>query len=260
MLPHHREKITWQDAIADFTADRVDLSRQTLGNYTRFFHHFRSVITVDFLLVGRMHLIRYLQRYDHAPSYNTELSKVAGFFGWASDFYNIPNPAAKLRQKKVIDEPKPYILSDADYARIVASKGKHRDRCVFLANTGLRAAEFCNMQVVGHTVSVLGKGGKRRTVPLNQTALELIPRLKLVKSICSLYGSISRFGVKIGLPKLHPHSLRHYFATRLVKQQANIADVAKLLGHSDIKVTIAYYYHPDELDSVVKLLDEQPPL
>lgn len=56
---------------------------------------------------------------------------------------------------------------------------------------------------------------------------------------------LARFGKRYGIPDLHPHKLRHSFASVAITHGADIASVSEKLGHSDKSVTLRMYTHAD---------------
>ncbi|OHC27501.1 MAG: hypothetical protein A2Y50_15255 [Pseudomonadales bacterium RIFCSPLOWO2_12_59_9] len=125
---------------------------------------------------------------------------------------------------------------------------------------------------------VRGKGNKDRLVPLTSAALEALQKylkirasfLKKGKESPWLFPSSSREGhltrqrfgqllkelaAKVGMnPQiLSPHTLRHAFATHLLRHGADLMIVQKLLGHSDISTTQIYtHVAQDDLAEMVK--------
>ena len=149
-----------------------------------------------------------------------------------------------------------------------------RDRALFeLAYaSGLRVSELCGLQrnhldLAERCVRVTGKGGKQRLVPFGAAAeralrdwLEhgrpgLAPRARHDTVFVNRRGTaLSRMGFwKIlrahasaaGLTaRVHPHALRHSFATHLLEGGADLRVVQELLGHASISTT-AVYTHLD---------------
>ncbi len=56
---------------------------------------------------------------------------------------------------------------------------------------------------------------------------------------------LKRFGKRYSIPDLHPHKLRHSFASVAITHGADIASVSEKLGHSDKSVTLRMYTHAD---------------
>jgi integrase/recombinase XerC/integrase/recombinase XerD len=148
-----------------------------------------------------------------------------------------------------------------------------RDRALFeLAYaSGLRAEELVTLDVHSvdfdsETVRVEGKGGKTRVVPVGEPALRALERyltagrpaldgqgdaaLLLSKSGQRLSTSDVRRRLRIwarrsapGAPALvdvHPHALRHSFATHLLEGGADLRSIQELLGHATISTTQVY--------------------
>ena len=251
-------QMSWQEAINAFIADRVDLSPTTVKVYTDTLTRFFAATGATVDQVGRLHILRYLQRYAASGAYNNNLSALKSFFDWAADYLNIANPAAALRRKRLTCPRPARVITAAEYQRIAATKGSARGQIVFLANTGLRASEFVGLRpcdIAADHIAVFGKGAKPRTVPLNRTAQEVIRNLNFPKSYNTLRHNCVRMARRCGIPQFGPHALRHYFATTLIDKGAPLAAVSRILGHADIRTTVAYYYHPGDLPDVVALLD-----
>ena len=164
-------------------------------------------------------------------------------------------------------------LMDACKGRTPIDK---RDRTIIftLYKMGLRAKELCNLNLddidwVNGIMTIRGKGGKIRYVPIPHDLLKgkNVPSLlNYVKywrfntdkkalfttqkgriSPVYLRSIIKKRARQAGLPWIHPHSLRHYYATNLLRAGVNIRVVQELLGHADIKTT-GIYLHIIETD------------
>lgn len=134
--------------------------------------------------------------------------------------------------------------------------------------SGLRVSEAINLEISNvffddGFLRVFGKGSKERIVPVGNTALKFISLYikesrNLLKSknsdnfvFLNFRGSkLSRMGilnilkkycVESGIKKsVHPHTLRHSFATHLLQGGADIRVIQEMLGHSDISTTQIY--------------------
>lgn len=144
-----------------------------------------------------------------------------------------------------------------------------RDRAILevLYGCGLRASELCALDVSSllpeeGLVRVWGKGGKERVVPLLGTAAGAVssylasgrPSLDRSGACAALFLNVrgtrisrqsvhaicERYGRLAGIEGLHPHTLRHSFATHLVEGGADLRVVQELLGHSSIQTTQIY--------------------
>jgi integrase/recombinase XerD len=144
-----------------------------------------------------------------------------------------------------------------------------RDRAMLevLYATGLRVSELANLMLENINLEegflvCFGKGGKERVVPVGRTACEFTSRyIAEVRPLFVRSGSVflfltrrgknfTRQGVwkilrdyaaKAGLAgKVHPHILRHSFATHLLERGADLRSVQLMLGHSQVTTTQIY--------------------
>jgi integrase/recombinase XerC len=144
-----------------------------------------------------------------------------------------------------------------------------RDRAILelLYGAGLRVSECCGLDVRDvdsrrATVTVLGKGAKVRRLPLGEPALVAVQRylqegratlLEQDTSVEALFVNsrgrrmtprdVRRVLQRHPLPDgrvLHPHSLRHAYATHLLEGGADLRAVQELLGHADVGTTQIY--------------------
>ncbi len=142
-----------------------------------------------------------------------------------------------------------------------------------LYSSGLRSAELLNLDVAASPnaigwldmdaaeVHVLGKGSKRRTVPVGEAALAALRQwLAMRGEVSAPDGNalfLSRLGRRLtpmqlrnrlkqlaqqaGLPThVHPHMLRHSFASHLLQSSGDLRAVQELLGHAHISTTQVY--------------------
>lgn len=130
--------------------------------------------------------------------------------------------------------------------------------------SGLRLSEVTNLQLAEidwseQTLRITGKGNKTRLVPFGKTArtrleawLNIRPSFLRGEHNIVFVGKtgkpltpraveqrFARFGESCGM-KLHPHQLRHSFATHLLQSSGDLRAVQELLGHSDISTTQVY--------------------
>ncbi|MCL2647456.1 MAG: site-specific tyrosine recombinase XerD [Phycisphaerales bacterium] len=143
--------------------------------------------------------------------------------------------------------------------------------------SGLRASELAELNLEDlhfdlGVVRILGKGQKERIVPLGKHAIHAIndylntlrPELINVKTTRAkaaankvfltrsggpmtriiLWQLVRKFARQAGIHAIHPHTLRHTFATHLLSGGADLRVVQELLGHSNV-VTTQIYTHVD---------------
>jgi integrase/recombinase XerD len=189
------------------------------------------------------------------------------------------NPAASLqlpRRARTL----PRALSPSETERLIeAATGTSprtlRDRALveLLYGAGLRVSEATGLEKGGvsleeRIVRVVGKGGKERLVPLGRPAAEAVRRyLALGRPhldrryrpelfLNARGGALTRAGAFLVLKKLadraglepgrvHPHLLRHSFATHLLEGGADLRSVQEMLGHADLGTTERYTHVSD---------------
>ena len=227
----------------------------------------------------RQHLRHYLV-YRHQQglsprSLQRQLSCVRAFLFFLQQQHLITdNPADGLKAPKTGQLlPKPVDIDQLQHALDHADDGQTetelRDKAIlelFYA-CGLRLAELVSMDVnqldfQQQQVRVLGKGNKERLVPFGQQAsLALQAWLKIRpnwlkdpddqalflgvrgKRInrATVQQTLARIGQEQGLrDRLHPHRLRHSFASHLLESSGDLRGVQELLGHADISSTQIY--------------------
>jgi integrase/recombinase XerC len=224
------------------------------------------------------------------------LSGWRGFYHWLGRQGLVAvNPVADVRAPKAA-KPLPKALGVDDAVRLAesladASTGdpveQARDRCLveLLYGSGLRLGELLGLDVTGAPpavgwvdaqaaeVHVLGKGSKRRTVPVGRAALHaladwLAVRGQWAPSAGLVAGSdrhadgfralfINRRGTRLSpqqarlalrqrsaqaglVTPVHPHMLRHSFASHLLQSSGDLRAVQELLGHAHIATTQVY--------------------
>ena len=162
---------------------------------------------------------------------------------------------------------------------------KWRTMVRLLADTGMRRGECCGLQwkdidFKQNTITISGnlcytktagvymdtpKNGKSRTVDVDPQVIALLRRLRqeqarhaMSKWVFTQDGSpevmhpqsptryLSQFAKRYGISDLHPHKLRHSFASVAITNGADIASVSEKLGHTDKAVTLRMYTHADQ--------------
>jgi site-specific recombinase XerD len=154
--------------------------------------------------------------------------------------------------------------------RLQAPTG-HRDLCMMtlMLNAGLRASEVLHLRgrdidwTSGQLMVREGKGKKDRTLWLSEVDLELLRAWRSRRPTAgellftTLHGTpvkdrdlramVKRRARKAGISKdVHPHMLRHTFATDLYRVTKDIRLVQKTLGHADLSTTMIYTHLVDD--------------
>ena len=214
-----------------------------------------------------------------ASSVNRCLSSVRGFYRWMARFNKREdNPSSTLRNVKA-PVKLPSVLWEnemADFAALPDTAGilwPVRDKALILAmySAGLRVSEAVSLSMENISGSleearITGKGGKMRYVFFSDEAktaiAEYLPQRKARLGMAGIDGKkgalfvnrkglpisvpgvrwiISRYAQHSGLGKnIHPHSLRHSFATHLVNSGCDVRIVQEMLGHSSLSTTQRY--------------------
>lgn len=182
------------------------------------------------------------------------------------------NPAEAVRSPRRPARLPRYLTKD-DAARLLAAPSGTayedvRDRAILetLYACGLRVSELLglkpeSMNLADGWVRVLGKGSKERLIPIHARAATALrfylaerekrfktpaPELFLGRSGRKLsrvqfWRRLKELGVRAGLKdRLHPHLLRHTFATHLLQGGADLRAVQEMLGHADLATTQIY--------------------
>ncbi len=252
-------------------------SELTAENYARDLRHLFE-LTADTPLANlSVHQIRRYIAQLHSKglggrSLARMLSAWRGFFTYLMrDHGFIDNPCAGLRAPK---SPKtlPQALSPDEAARLVELPADTpeaiRDKAMFelFYSSGLRLAELvgldpAQLDMIADEVRVTGKGNKTRIVPLGQHAVAalqawLAVRDQLAKPdegalFVGARGSritprvvqlrMKQWGIRQGITSnVHPHLLRHSFATHVLQSSGDLRAVQEMLGHASISSTQVY--------------------
>ena len=183
----------------------------------------------------------------------------------------------------------PLILSVDEVSRLIdaADTPFHRTLLMTAYGTGARRAEIANLQLADIDKSMRrihireGKGGKDREVPLSPVLYDELrqhylrlgrkPKLWLFPGGVhhtsddpitdkTIWHACRTAAQSAGLHKaVHPHTLRHCFATHLYDSGTDICTIQKLLGHYDLKQTIRYIHLSSRhMNALVNPLDQLP--
>ena len=221
------------------------------------------------------------------------LSAWRGFYLWLANQKGLVNksPLSDIKAPKR-KKPLPKALSVEQAINLVESANKEsvqaddflraRDRAIveLLYSSGLRLSELLGIDLnpietkeyssagwidfEAGEVMVLGKGKKRRTVPVGEAALHALKDWLAVRASHALTGKevvqalfinkqgkrasartiqqhLAALAVKAGLPThVHPHMLRHSFASHALQSSGDLRAVQEMLGHASITSTQIY--------------------
>jgi integrase/recombinase XerC len=203
------------------------------------------------------------------------------FRHWGREGLVSHNPVEGVRPPKAA-KPLPKALSVEQAVALAQHQDESgdpalraRDHCIteLLYGCGLRIAELLGLDVQASAAAsgwidapdavahVLGKGAKRRTVPVGAAALQALGEWLLARPQMAKPGEaalfVSRRGTRLtpnqlrarlkaqavhaGLPThVHPHMLRHSFASHVLQSSGDLRAVQELLGHASISTTQVY--------------------
>lgn len=201
------------------------------------------------------------------------LSAWRSFFTYLMrDHHYTVNPCIGIRAPKSARQL-PHVLSPDEAVRMVDIPTNDetlavRDKAMYelLYSSGLRLAELIGLNLDAldfsdASVRVIGKGRKSRIVPLGSYAVSalqtwLLLRTSIVKSgeeavfvnrtgkrigARSVQVRIKAWGIKQGLiSNVHPHLLRHSFASHVLQSSGDLRAVQEMLGHASISTTQVY--------------------
>lgn len=220
------------------------------------------------------------------------LASWRGFYKWWAPQSGMAlNPATDVRAPKAarglpkaLSVDQTQALLEAPVLLVQTDPISLRDRAIFelFYSSGLRLSELVGLdiqytQTKEHTsagwinltdceVQVLGKGGKRRSVPVGAQALQALavwlttrPQLALAQATTGdtvalfigargrrisprvIQGQLAKLALRAGLPThVHPHVLRHSFASHVLQSAQDLRAVQEMLGHANISTTQLY--------------------
>lgn len=231
--------------------------------------------------VDRRMVRRYLAHLDTRRYARRTIARKASvlrrYFDWArrrglvtrDPTQGLSTPRGEARLPRVLRDDEIDLLLDTPgpSAYAVDDATRARDDAVLelLYGSGLRVSEVCSLRpgdldLARSRVTVWGKGGKQRTVPLSAPAVEVLDRWVRQHRptvaardpeaagalFCNARGSrlaprdVRRLLDRRSAHPTHPHALRHTFATHLLDGGADLRAVQELLGHADLSTTQIY--------------------
>lgn len=267
------------DNFINYISSEKGLSRNTCLAYNsdlKIFFSYLSARKLDYKTLNHQNLTDFLwqsKKGGHSPRSLYRLAESIRQFYKYLILENVisSNPAEYLSTAK-LPQNLPEMLNYDEVTLLMASISgidalsvRNRAMIELLYATGLRVSELINIKVSDINleecfVRVLGKGSKERLVPFGQKAKQYIERyIKTRRKIVNINEElfITRLGKKIsrveywrqlkvavknaGINKnITPHTLRHSFASHLLKGGADIRFVQEMLGHSSVSTTQIY--------------------
>jgi integrase/recombinase XerC len=205
-------------------------------------------------------------------SLQRNLSAIRAFYRYLIKVSKVKNnpaegiiaPKSPRKLPKVLDADQTVQLVEIDEEDTLAIRDKAMLELIY--SSGLRLAELISLNLNDidfndRILTVTGKGKKTRSVPVGQHAIKAIKRwLKNRTAMVneseqalfisnrgkrisprSVQERLRQWAIKQGLPNhVHPHMLRHSFASHLLESSGDLRAVQELLGHADISTTQVY--------------------
>ena len=216
------------------------------------------------------------------------ISSIKSFFNYLIFEGHIKkSPISDIESPK-LEKNLPEVLTELEIEKLIKSfdikeNFGQRNRTIVevLYGTGIRVSELVNLKLSNiffkeNIIKIIGKGNKERFVPLGDIASNEIRKYLKIRDnsiIDSRFSDIvflNRYGrgltrsmifkiisdsnKRIGLnKKISPHTLRHSFATHLLKNGADLRSIQLILGHESITTTEIYtHLDTNHLDEVLK--------
>ena len=224
---------------------------------------------------------------NNPRSIQRHLSSAKGFFKFLKKNSIIESSPFELVNAPKTPQYLPDVLSPEDVEQLLSLKPvdvlEIRDLAIveLMYSSGLRVSETANIDLNDFEeemsfLRVLGKGSKTRIVPLGRYAINAIQNwinerekysekskalfinLKGSRlSVRSIQLRLKRLALKQGLPPVHPHMLRHSFATHMLESSGDLRTIQELLGHSSLSTT--QIYTKLDYQYLVKIYDKAHP-
>lgn len=267
----------------DYLRFEKKYSDNTISSYARDLNKANKYIKKEFNQLTKKDIQDYIQllsKKKSASSVSRNISTLKSFYKFLklnkyikiNPLSTIINPKTKQKLPKVLSEAEVNTLLDINLKNDFDYRNKAMLELMY--SSGLRVSELINLMVNdidlnNSLVRIFGKGSKERIIPLNDYATEalrnyiLYYRKNFFKNGENNYLFLNNHGKKMtrqGFFKilqkiakeknikseLSPHTLRHSFASHLLKHGADLRSIQELLGHSDISTTQIYTHITSE--------------
>ncbi len=263
--------LTWAVLVRNLSPNTVSAYNRDLIEAAEFVD---DLVYADSAQLGQW--LQHLSKQKLAPSTITrKLSSLRAFYSYLTQREIIKSsPAAKIRPPSAIFRV-PHCISVKEVIRLIevwtaedALSVRNRALLELAYGSGLREGELVSLTVDRLSldegwVRPMGKGARERMVPMSSPSVRWIglylDRWRPDISGCysgktvfltrngnplsrmTVWNIVRNSAVKAGITsRIHPHMLRHSFATHLLEGGADLRVVQELLGHSDIRTTEIY--------------------
>jgi integrase/recombinase XerD len=272
----------WIDAYLDHLRVERALAKNSLEAYSRDLLRLAKHVgqegildprAIDAGMIAEL-LVRNVRTGFGARSSARQLSALRGFFRFLVRERAVPSDPTQLIDRPRLGRRLPKVLSVEEIEALLAIPDRTKPRGIrdaamihLMYASGLRVSEVASLKIgdldtKAGLVSALGKGGKRRLVPVGEIALTHLDsylrdvRPKVARpndktlfvsprggplTRQAFWKLLKRYALGAGIrTPISPHKLRHSFATHLVRNGADLRAVQAMLGHADIGTTEIY--------------------
>lgn len=264
-LENYRNYLKYERAYSD----------NTVGAYMNDLNKYEEFLKKDILESDTEDLEKYLKYIKNLESTTVahKITSIKSYFN-----YNIKRGLVSVNPVDKVSRPKltkhlPEYLTEEEVGKLldveVKSPYDYRNKTILelLYSSGIRISELVNIKTPNYDseeclIRIMGKGSKERIVPLGDYAVNIMNDYMnnyrpLINKKHTDYVFINNRGDKIsrqfifkvikkealkkGIKKdISPHTLRHTFATHLLKNGADLRIIQELLGHENISTTQIY--------------------
>lgn len=270
----------WQERFLAYLRHEKQLSPNTSAAYQRDLSHLNTYLQNrdinDWNDVQEHELrgyIAYCHRQGQSPrSLQRRLSAIRSLYRYLlRESYSAHNPAASLTPPKSASRL-PHTLDTDQLAAMLNDAPDDplliRDHAMFelFYSSGLRLAELAGLDLPDvdlkdGSARVTGKGNKTRIVPVGRQAVQAIERWQTSRARLakddeqamfvnqngrrlghrSIQLRLKRWAARMGIQgNVHPHMLRHSFASHMLESSGDLRAVQELLGHANLSTTQVY--------------------
>lgn len=251
-------------------------AESTISRYCSMLERFFSECTVPIHDLTSDDVLKWFQKNSIGKKEKTldfVLSILFSFFKFCIAEEYLDTIVIKKRWRPKIPQSLPKYLNEHEYARVklAAEQLSVRDRALvlFLLSSGCRRIEVSQLTIQDvdlerRTAKVIGKGKKIRNIHFSEECAIVLREYLQTRTgnpteplfmnkfgqglqQNGIYKVIRRLGEMAGLEQtLHPHCLRHTFATNMLARGAKIEFIADEMGHTDLNTTRVYARIPTE--------------
>ena len=256
-------------------------STNTVSAYLNDINHFNRFIKKDLLRISPNDIRSYLKHISNLSpkTISHNLSSLKSFYNYLQMINILDyNPTDEIERPKLEQKVPTYLTLEEVSSLLnipVSNEFTARDKAILelLYSSGIRISELTNMELanidlVDCLIKIMGKGSKERIIPLGDYAIDTLKdyldnyRFKLNKKNSTyvflnnrggklsrqfIFKTIKNYAIKKGISKnISPHTLRHTFATHLLKNGADLRIIQELLGHENLSTTQIYTHVSNE--------------